>query len=813
MRFPILGVLALVLFHALEVPAAWTNPVPTNAVSVAVMSDTNGNVQAPTSLTFVRATLTQLSLGGELIDQWSDISALNGDYANAVANGGTTPASPYGQVTISKSGQTITLKGLVKGQNGIVATNDANGTIYLDGGSTNSVDTFFPRSGTAGVGRIYFTAQASPNNYTYLDLKNTNSGAVSWDGTNLYLGAITTAVGTATNTLLFEGQPAAYYRNMGNVTNFAAFEDGGLVDANVTAIDGGTNVVLSVVTVTNAGIVYRVARLSASPGSASNGLLYGDNVWFGSNSFARTLIVPYLNVTGDGNARSGSGAVVGGGTNNTASGTSATVGGGVNNLASGLYSTVPGGEQNTAAGSWSLAAGHLAQATGSRSAVFGEYAAVSSQKVFFVGWGDAATNQAVATLDVPGLEVAGKIKAAVGFVGDGSGLTNITVSATVTNAVTGVTWQEANTNGAYVQGGTNIIVTFKTNYSATAGGSGTFTNMGIDGSNFTTAAWINPGSNVSFRMTATGAFIDVTGAGSVAITNETDPIATNWINNYGVASQSNNSFAAQTTQLLYAAVARDITATNQLLVDRNQSNVIPFSIKQNGTNVFLASGYGTMNMALSHRSRIGTSGSGLAKADNVPGSADIALNWVPNGTNSISLNVQSVTNAGIAIQPRLLNIAYDAASVNQTYFWFNPDFYGMGQFIVSATNGDALMNLWTSNNATRIGSAANVNTNASLIVVTNAAHATRAMAVFGETYAEGLIRSGIRIIGTLTGGTCTVTFSPGIREGRTNYVPMLTYSGDTSAITNPLGFSARATNSFTVTGTGTATFEGFLIGF
>lgn len=49
------------------------------------------------------------------------------------------------------------------------------------------------------------------------------------------------------------------------------------------------------------------------------------------------------------------------------------------------------------------------------------------------------------------------------FVGDGSGLTNVTASASVTNAVSGVTWQEGTTNGAAVQGSTNIVVTFKTN--------------------------------------------------------------------------------------------------------------------------------------------------------------------------------------------------------------------------------------------------------------------------------------------------------------------------------------------------------------
>lgn len=110
---PTLTALAMMLLCTLSAPssAQWTNPNPTGAVSVAVMSDTNGNVQAPRSLSYDRATLSEISLSSQLINSWDDISTLNGTYLVTAGNTGTPPGVPYAVLLLEKSGSQVRLYG------------------------------------------------------------------------------------------------------------------------------------------------------------------------------------------------------------------------------------------------------------------------------------------------------------------------------------------------------------------------------------------------------------------------------------------------------------------------------------------------------------------------------------------------------------------------------------------------------------------------------------------------------------------------------------------------------------------------------
>jgi hypothetical protein len=67
----------------------------------------------------------------------------------------------------------------------------------------------------------------------------------------------------------------------------------------------------------------------------------------------------------------GGSSTIAGGESNYVSGTFATIGGGSNNSVGAEYATVPGGYYNNAAGETSFAAGHSAQATHTRSFVWG----------------------------------------------------------------------------------------------------------------------------------------------------------------------------------------------------------------------------------------------------------------------------------------------------------------------------------------------------------------------------------------------------------------------------------------------------------
>jgi hypothetical protein len=108
--------------------------------------------------------------------------------------------------------------------------------------------------------------------------------------------------------------------------------------------------------------------------------------------------------------------VVAGGNNNQASGQASTVSGGDSNTASGLWATVPGGDSNAASGMASFAAGNRAKAVDGGSFVWGD---ATGADVTSAGWNTFVVRASGGAFFSHSLQAAS-------FIGDGSGLTNVT---------------------------------------------------------------------------------------------------------------------------------------------------------------------------------------------------------------------------------------------------------------------------------------------------------------------------------------------------------------------------------------------------
>jgi hypothetical protein len=134
---------------------------------------------------------------------------------------------------------------------------------------------------------------------------------------------------------------------------------------------------------------------------------------------------------GDDNRTGGTYSTVSGGHSNSASGHSSSVGGGWDNSARGSYSTIPGGYLNEADGNWSFAAGTRSKARHEGSFVWADadyytdFISTGNDQFLIRASGGVGigTNSPTEALDVNGT-----VKATT-FIGDGNGLTNLSVDS------------------------------------------------------------------------------------------------------------------------------------------------------------------------------------------------------------------------------------------------------------------------------------------------------------------------------------------------------------------------------------------------
>ncbi|MDH3834630.1 MAG: hypothetical protein OES34_10810, partial [Nitrosopumilus sp.] len=475
--------------------AQWVNP-NTNAgtTQVALMLSSNGTVIAPTvveGLTEFSASLGQIDAlssdtitlpkGGTTIEDWTDIDALLTDDISIEygANYGTEP-EPKGEIYRGKSGNALQMKPLI-GVGGITVT-DTTEAVYISGDATNGLDALFPVPTNTLYGAFYARGP-TPHAMQRISVVNTTNGLLWWNGTNWMLAGSAPAP-QATNAALFNGQSAAWWRDMNNHSNMWVFDDGAVQGTITKGFEFGDYLDVTTVVRTNNSREYTLYRINAAGTNVPSNLA-SSNYWTEWNGFEDDLhLWGRVIVHGQGSANAGQGATVGlGGTNNSASGdystvgggrvnvasgtdstiaggvlndataTGATVAGGRDNEVSGLYSTSIGGWDNDITGQYSGLGGEYNDMSGNLGLGWGVYLGITNHYNYVFGGGQATTNRLTpkvpyaavfyrygetmklgVNVETPTNEVhvLGTVQA-TDFVGDGSLLTGITAAGGVTN--------------------------------------------------------------------------------------------------------------------------------------------------------------------------------------------------------------------------------------------------------------------------------------------------------------------------------------------------------------------------------------------
>lgn len=350
--------------------------------------------------------VSNIAAGGTFIGNGSGLTNLNAGFFNGSFSASSLPTSGVWNaagVTITNAvmaGQT-SIKSLTVTSN-LTVNGTLAGLLNMGGNSISNAGNIYS-TGNANISNAVIAKQFRVSNSTigsYSESSTILAGSGNAMSNNVYNSAIVAGVNNAMSGKYsfigsgLENKALHDYTVVGggrynHATNEYAFVGGGRGNHSYgiySAIAGGFENKAEE-QYASIGGGYR-NEVYAEKGSISGG---GDN----------EINAPY--------------GTVGGGRNNRINGTNLYISilGGVNNAATGYSSTIAGGEENTASGNYSFSAGRYARALHEGAFVWSD----SSTNVF-----QSITNNEFAVYARGGLRLAGGR-----FIGDGGGLTNLTV--------------------------------------------------------------------------------------------------------------------------------------------------------------------------------------------------------------------------------------------------------------------------------------------------------------------------------------------------------------------------------------------------